>query len=494
MYSTRQRVGLVLGPALFLLILLLPLPEGMKPEALKVAAIAALMATWWITEAIPIPATSLLPIALYPSLGILKSSQTTPAYAHHLIFLFIGGFLLAIAMERWNLHKRVAIHTIRMVGVGPSRIVLGFMVATAFLSMWVSNTATTMMMVPIGLAVIKQAGDALKAGGRSDIDTSPMQFNFGISLMLGICFAASIGGVGTLIGTPPNTVLAGMMEDIYGQTIGFAQWMMFGVPLATVMLAIAWFILVKLVYPSGLKELPGGKELIKKEIAALGKMSRPEKLVLVVFVAMAASWILRGFFKPPMISDATIAIIGSILLFLIPVSLKRGEFLLDWASAVKLPWGVVLLFGGGLALAKGFTHTGLTEWIGSQLTALDSMDLTLFLGVVVLLTLFLTEITSNTATATLLIPVMAAVAGSMGVHPYGPTIGAAVAASFAFMLPVATPPNAVVYGSGYVSIQQMVKAGFWVNLVGAVMVTFFITQMLPLIWGIDLNSVPSWVK
>lgn len=492
MYSIRQRAGLVLGPALFLLILSLPLPEGMKPEALKVAAIAALMATWWITEAIPIPATSLLPVALYPMLGIMKSAQATPSYANHLIFLFMGGFLIAIAMERWNLHKRVALHTIRLVGTGPDRIILGFMIATAFLSMWVSNTATTMMMVPIGLAIIHQAADDLREQPVDGVDIRPMHFKFGISLMLGIAFAASIGGVGTLIGTPPNTVLAGMTENLYGYSIGFAQWMSFGVPLAVVMLGIAWFLLVKVVYPSGLKTLPGGEEMVERQLSELGAMSKAEKLVLLIFLLTAAAWIARGFIKPPMIHDATIAIIGALLLFITPVNLKKGVFLLDWESAVKLPWGVILLFGGGLALAQGFSTSGLTEWIGGQLSLLSGMDLTLFIGVVVLLTLFLTEITSNTATATLLIPVMAAVAGTMGVHPFGTMFSAAVAASFAFMLPVATPPNAVVYGSGYVSILQMAKAGFWVNLVGVVAITLCIAYVLPMLWGIDLLSVPDW--
>jgi len=492
MYSTRQAVGLVLGPALFALILMLPLPEGMSPEALKVAAIATLMAVWWITEAIPIPATSLLPVVLYPGLGVMKSAKATAAYGHHLIFLFIGGFLLAIAMQRWNLHKRVALHTIRLVGTGPERIILGFMVATAFLSMWVSNTATTMMMVPIALAVIKQAVDILNNDPNNILKTEPQSFNFGIALMLGVCFAASIGGVGTIIGTPPNTVLAGMVEDLYGQTIGFAQWMTFGVPMVVVMLGIAWVLLVKVVYPPKMASLPGGQEMINSQLKELGRITRPEKLVLIVFILMAAGWILRGFIKPPMIHDATIAIAGGLLLFIIPVSLKKNEFLLNWESAVKLPWGVILLFGGGLALAKGFSSSGLTEWIGSQLTILSNVELVAFIGIIVLLTLFLTEITSNTATATLLIPVMAAVAGTMEVHPFSTMFAAAVAASFAFMLPVATPPNAVVYGAGYVSILQMAKAGFWLNLIGTILITFAVSQMLPLLWSIDLSTVPEW--
>lgn len=492
MQSAKQKIGLVLGPVFFITILLLPLPDNLKPEGLKVAAIAVLMATWWMTEAIPIPATSLLPIVLYPSLGVMKSSATTASYGNHLIFLFMGGFLLAIAMETWQLHKRIALHTIRLVGVGADRIILGFMVATAFLSMWVSNTATTMMMVPIGLAVIKQTSDSLKANPVPGVEIREGQFKFGIALMLGICYSASIGGVGTLIGTPPNVVLAGMAENLYQQSIGFAEWMMFGVPLAVVMLLLAWLTLTRLVYPSGLGELPGGRVMIQQELKALGPITRPEVLVLIIFALTAGGWILRGFIKPSMIHDSTIAIAGALLLFITPAYLKQGTFLLTWESAVKLPWGVILLFGGGLALAKGFASTGLTEWAGAQLALLSALDLLVFVGIIVCMTLFLTEITSNTATATLLIPVMGGVAGTMEVHPYGPMFAAAVAASFAFMLPVATPPNAVVYGSGYVSITQMAKAGFVLNLVGVVMITLAIVFLLPVVWGLDLQELPIW--
>jgi len=494
MYGARQRIGLLVGPVLFLTAYLLPPPSGMSAEAWSVAAVAALMAAWWLTEAIPIPATSLLPIVLFPSLGIMKTAEATPAYGHHLIFLFMGGFLLAIAMQKWELHRRIALHTISMVGVSPSRIVLGFMLATAFLSMWVSNTATTMMMMPIGIAVIQQAADSLQRSGATDVDTRPQHFQFGVVLMLGIAYAASVGGVGTIIGTPPNTVLVAMVDKLYGQQIGFAQWMLFGVPLSCVMLVITWFVLVKVIFPVKLEALPGGKALIANQLRELGTMRRPEKLVLVVFLATAAAWITRGFVHATMVNDATIAIAGAMSLFLIPANFRKGEFLLDWQSAVRLPWGVILLFGGGLALAKGFTDTGLASWIGSRLSMLQGTDPVLFLGAVTLLSLALTEMTSNTATSTLLLPIMGAVAVAMHMHPFGPMVAAATASSYAFILPVATPPNAVIYGSGYVTIRQMAKAGLLLGLIGAVLITVFVSFLLPWVWGIDILTTPGWAR
>nr|WP_319493688.1 DASS family sodium-coupled anion symporter [uncultured Desulfobacter sp.] len=498
-----RAVGFFLGPVIFILMLLLPVPHGMKPEAWHVAAVTVLMATWWITEAIPIPATSLLPIALFPLLGVMKSPVATAPYANHLIYLFMGGFFLAVTMEKWNLHRRVALYTIRAVGVSPSRMIMGFMVATAFLSMWVSNTATAMMMVPIGLAVINQV-----TGLSSDdlryvcVDESP-EFNFGRSLMLGIAYAASVGGVATIIGTPPNTVMAGMVEKMFKIEIGFGQWMLFGVPLAVITLGIAWFFLTKLLFPMGDLELSGGAAIIDDEIKKLGPMSGAEKKIVAVGCLMATFWLSRGFLAKAdfmhgimphfnYISDATIGIMGALLLFCIPVDFKKRTFLLDWQTAVKIPWDVILLFGGGLAIANGFTRTELATYIAGQLGALEGTSLFVFVGVVVLITIFLTEITSNTATATLLVPIMGSAAIAMGVHPFATIIGACVAASYAFMLPVATPPNAVVFGSGCVSIRQMARAGLWLNIVGTILITVFVVYLLPLLWGVDLSTVPLW--
>ncbi|BDQ33371.1 SLC13 family permease [Pseudodesulfovibrio portus] len=498
-----KMVGFFLGPIVFIAMLLLPVPEGMKLEAWRVAAVTALMAIWWITEAIPIPATSLLPIALFPLLGVMKSSASTAPYANHLIYLFMGGFFLAVTMERWNLHRRVALYTIKAIGTSPARMIMGFMVATAFLSMWVSNTATAMMMVPIGLAVIQQAtgfsSEHLRDAGAS---VGP-EFNFGRGLMLGIAYAASIGGVATIIGTPPNTVMAGMVEKMFGVQIGFGQWMMFGVPLAAITLALAWILLTRFLYPMGDMELAGGAKIINDEVKKLGPMSGEEKKIVIVGCFMAAFWLARGFMAKSAtvlsvmphfkyIGDATIGILGALILFAIPTNFKKGEFLLNWKTAVKIPWDVILLFGGGLAIANGFAKTGLAGYIASQLGGLEGASMLLFVGVVVLITIFLTEITSNTATATLLVPIMGSAAIAMGVHPFATIVGACVAASFAFMLPVATPPNAVVFGSGCVSIKQMAKAGVWLNIIGSILITAFVVYILPALWGIDLNVVPDW--
>ncbi|WP_027180293.1 SLC13 family permease [Maridesulfovibrio bastinii] len=500
--GSGRKIGFFLGPAVFVLMLLMPVPSGMEPAAWKVAAVTALMAVWWITEAIPIPATSLMPIALFPLLGVMKSSAACAPYANHLIYLFMGGFFLAVTMERWNLHRRIALHTIKAVGTSPGRMILGFMIATGFLSMWVSNTATTMMMVPIGLAVIHQATGFASDDIREHVGSSA-EANFGKCLMLGIAYAASMGGVGTIIGTPPNTVMVGMVDKMYGVQISFGEWMIYGVPIAVIMIGVSWWILTRVLFPSKGLELAGGEAIINKEISKLGPMSKEEKYIVIVGCFIAAFWLSRGFLKKAdfihaiwpnfgYIADATIGILGSLVLFAIPIDFKKGKFLLDWKTAVKIPWDVILLFGGGLAIANGFSKTGLASYVASQLSLLNGMTILMFVGVVVVITIFLTEITSNTATATLLVPIMGSAAIAMGVHPFATIVGACVAASFAFMLPVATPPNAVVFGSGCVTIRQMAAAGFWLNIFGAVLITVSVVYFLPLVWGIDLNVLPSW--
>ncbi len=478
MFRQRAVVGLFLGPLLFFLVLLLPLPEGMTPEGLRVAAVTVLMAVWWVTEAIPVPATALLPVVLFPLLGVLSGSEVTRAYGNHLIYLFLGGFLIAVTMERWNLHHRIALHTIRVVGVTPRRIVLGFMLATAFLSMWISNTATTMMMVTIAMAVLREV--------EHEIDHRPGELWFGTTLMLGICYAASIGGVATLIGTPPNVIFAGVLEKTYGISISFTDWMGFALPLSMVMLTLAWLYLTRMLCPDTKTHLPGGGEFIGRQLAGLGPMSRQEKQVAVVFATVALLWILRGLYQPAglaMVKDSTIAIAGALLLFLIPVNLKKREFLLDWKTAVTIPWDIIILFGGGFALARGFSESGLTRWLAEQLSVLQGVDTLLVIAAVVLLVIFLTEVTSNTATASLLLPVMGALATAIDVSPFGLMVAAVIAASFAFMLPVATPPNAIVFSSRCVSIMQMARAGFLLNLVGVVVITGFVYWLLPLLWG-----------
>ncbi|MFC7225552.1 SLC13 family permease [Halalkalicoccus sp. GCM10025322] len=495
-YGRRQKIGIVLGPLLFAVIMLAPTPEGLSPGGQAVGATTAWVAAWWIGEAIPIPATSLLPIVLFPLTGALEVSAATAPYANDLIFLFMGGFFIAMAMQRWELHRRIALRTIRVVGAGPKRIILGFMIATAFLSMWVSNTATAMMMTPIGLAVILQTGEIID---RSDVDvpTEQGKFNFGTALMLCIAYSASVGGVGTIIGTPPNLVLVGAISETFGQTISFAQWMLYGVPIAALGVVIIWVYVTRFIIPPEIDTLPGGMEIIDEEIEALGAMTREEKLVLVVFTGAAAAWISRSFVLEliiPGITDSVIAIAAALVLFLIPAREENGSFtfLLDWETAVNIPWGIILLFGGGLSIAAGFEETGLAEWLGGLLSSLEGVSIVLVMTVVVLLTIFMTEVTSNTATTAMLMPIMASLAVGLSVHPYGIMIGAATAASFAFMLPVATPPNAVVFGSGYITMPQMAKTGFGLNIIGILLVIVLALTWLPLIWGIDLTQLPPW--
>jgi sodium-dependent dicarboxylate transporter 2/3/5 len=464
----------------------------MPANAMKVAAVAALMAVWWITEAIPIPATALLPVALFPTLGIMGSSDVTASYANHLIYLYLGGFMIAVTIEKWNLHKRIALVTIRLVGTSPKRIVLGFMVATAFLSMWISNTATTMMMLPIGLAVVHQAAAMLSK--QDSFDLSKLEtgdFRFATCLMLGIAYAASIGGIATLIGTPPNAILAGVIEETYGESISFASWMKVGLPLSVVMLIVTWLYLTNIASRSEITSLPGGRELIRSELAKLGPLSKEEKRVLAVFVLVAVAWIARGAFTfegAKLIHDSTIAILGALALFLIPADFKKGVFLLDWKTAVRIPWDIIILFGGGFALAAGFSKSGLTEWLAWRLSVLEGTNVVVLVGVAALLVIFLTEITSNTATASLTLPIMAAFAEAMQIHPYGVMVTVAIAASYAFMMPVATPPNAIVFSCRYVTIPKMAKAGFWLNLIGWILLLLAALLWLPTAWDLSLTG------
>lgn len=493
--NKTRLIGLILGPVLFILVLLFFRPDDLAWQGIAIAASTVWIATWWITEAVPIPVTSLLPLVLFPLTQGLEMKATASAYGSDTIFLFMGGFMIALAMEKWNLHRRIALSIIQLVGTNTERLVLGFMVATGFLSMWISNTATAMMMVPIGLAITYQFTDALK--DQPEMNTPKKKFGFGKSLMLGIAYSASIGGIATLIGTPPNALLAGAIDKIYGIKISFAEWMLLGVPFAIIFLLIAWFCLVKIAYPMKIKEIPGGKEIIAKQKADLGKASAEEKIVFTVFLLAALSWISRSFILEkliPGIDDAMIAIVFGVILFIIPAVNHPGQKILDWDTAVKLPWGILLLFGGGLAIAAGFVDSGLSEWIGTQLSGLEGVSLLLVIAIISGLVTFLTEITSNTATASMLFPIMASLALALGVHPYGLMIAAGVAASCAFMLPVATPPNAVVFGSGYLRIPDMAKTGFLLNIFSIILISAFIYFWLPIVWGIDITVFPDNLK
>lgn len=458
--------------------------KEIEPDGDKIAltaAIAILMGVWWMTEAIPLAATALVPVTLFPLLGIMGYSDVGSSYASSTIFLFMGGFFLALAMQRWNFHRRLALTIVLAVGTKPKRLVLGFMVATGFLSMWVSNTATAVMMLPIGISVLATIGHVEDESGEKKLS------NFGTALMLGIAYAASVGSLATIIGTPPNTLLAGYLSTEHDVQLGFGQWMLVGLPLSLVMLVITWFLLTKVLFKPEIERLPGGRELFDDELAKLGPTSSGEKRVLAVFVAAAVAWVsVPLLFEDPPISDAGIALAAGLLLFLLPAGTRRGVRLLTWDAALDLPWGVLLLFGGGLALSSQFSGSGLTDWIGDQAGALGGLPIVLLVVIAAAGIIFLTELTSNTATAATFLPVAGGVALGLGVDPMLLAVPVALAATCAFMLPVATPPNAIAYGSGYVTIGQMIRGGLWLNLIGIVLITLVTMTLLVWVFGLTL--------
>lgn len=504
-----------LGVVVFFVVWFLLSATDVSTDARIVGAVGSLMAVWWMTEAMPLPVTSLMPIVLFPVLTEITPAEATAPYANPIVFLFLGGFLIAIAMQKWNLHRRIALLTLRAVGTQPRQIILGMMIATAFLSMWVSNTATTLMMLPIGLSVLTLVVEnSQKHGDAENVDTdaittdltatqtlsevidNPEIRKFGVALVLSIAWAATIGGLGTLLGSPPNAIVAGYISEELGQTVGFAQWMMLGVPIVVVFILIAWLLMTRVIFRFNLKEIPGGKQLIQREIDSLGRMSQGEWVVLGVFVTAAFFWIVPGILAGiPAIGDSeswaflgrfndtVIAIAAGVLLFLIPGD-KRGNMTLRWKDAESgLPWGVLLLFGGGLSLAAAVAATGLDVWFGDQVGGLGALPLILLLAVVVFIVLMLTEITSNTATAAAFIPILGGVAIGLGIDPITLLIPAALAATCAFMLPVGTPPNAIVFASGHVKITEMVKGGVILNVVGVILITLFTVLLGPWAFG-----------
>ncbi len=482
----RRRFGFVLGTLLFVGVLVLPVPEGLDQSAWRTAAVGILMAVWWITEALPIAATALVPLVLFPLLGIADIDGAARPYANPLIFLFLGGFILAQAMQTWGFHRRIALGIVQWVGTRPTSIVIGFILASAFLSMWISNTATALMMLPIGVSIIDFARDRL------DAQEEEAATHFGLVLLLSIAYACNIGGMGTLIGTPPNALLAGYFSETYGVEVGFAQWMLVGLPLVGGGLPLLYVVLTW-VYPIELEQLPGEAQIIDEERAKIGTISVAERRVALVFGLTAALWMTRPLLSRviPGLSDAGIAIGAGLALFLLPAG-TENRALLDWDDAEALPWGVLLLFGGGLSLASAISDTGLAEWIGKGVSGLSGWPILLVLVCTVGLVVLLTEITSNTATTAAFLPILGAVAVGFGENPFLFAVPAALGASCAFMLPVATPPNAIVYGSGLLSIPQMSRVGIWLNLLFVVLVTVLAYGLLGMAFGVDLGSVPGW--
>ncbi|MBI4352314.1 MAG: SLC13/DASS family transporter [Candidatus Omnitrophica bacterium] len=488
---SKRSCGFLAGILFFVLILLAPLPPGLSAPAKSAGAVALLMAVWWITDAMPLGMTALLPLVLYPLLSVMKASETTKHYADPNVFLLMGGFMIALAMQKWGLHKRLALHVICSVGGGLRRMLGGFMLATAFISMWVSNTAATMMALPIAIAVIQELG--LGQAGAED------RSGFSIALMLAIAYAASIGGAATLVGTPTNMVFAGQAKALFPDLpeVGFVKWFILAFPLAFGFLAIAWLYLAFFVVRRALP-ICVNQEAIRKEVKALGPWSWPEAAVMGVFVATALAWITReniaiGNFVIPGwtsllhlkgVHDGTIAMAAGLLLLLIPGDLKRKEFLLDREWTKKLPWEVILLLGGGLALAESFQATGLASWLGEGFRFLQGMPLLWLLFLLCLLTAFLSELMTNVAQATIMMPVLAAASQALGIHPYWLMVPVTFACSFAFMMPSGTPPNAIVFSSGYLTVSRMAKAGFVLNILGALWITFAMRALAPLVFGL----------
>lgn len=525
--TTVQWIGLIAGPVLALLLYsLLPHaytnsegePIEFSNAGRATMALAAWMAIWWMTEAVELYATALLPLVALPMSGASPVREAAAPYAHELIFLFMGGFLIALAMQRWGLHRRLALRALRAAGDHPAGIVACFMGVTAFFSMWVSNTATAVMMLPIALSIIGlveqvepgsvgggagnggrgnggasgtvNAGNGSTGNGESRTKTRP---HFALCLLLGIAYAASIGGIGTIIGTPPNVFLASFIQSSLGQEISFVRWMGVGLPLVAVFLPLTWLMLTRVLYPVRGERIEGSSEVTERAYQELGAMSRGERAVLVVFLLAALSWITRpllvrvqvGDLHPLAgLSDPVVAMVAALALFVVPVDVKRRVFVMNWETAVKLPWGILLLFGGGLSLAAAIRANGVGEYIGHQLAFLSGIPTLLLVMAVIALVIFLTELTSNTATTATFIPILAALSPVFDLHPYMLIVPAAIAASCAFMLPVATPPNAIIFGSGHVTIQQMIRAGFWLNLLGVVLITVLVYTVMMRMLGV----------
>ena len=481
-----KNIGLWLGPALALMVFIFPAPEGLPDLGWKTAGLAFWMATWWATEAMPIAVTSLLPMAYLPIMGIATKAAATTPYAHPVIMLLFGGFMMAMAMQRWNLHKRIALNILIRVGGHPSSLIGGFMLATAVLSMWISNTASALMMMPIALSVAENiAPDGVDKNGQ------PKTHAFTLALLLGIAYSASIGGLGTIIGTAPNALVVAYLADNNGFEITFVQWMMFGVPIVICMLPTAWFVLTKLCYPH-IEVKKGGGEVVQQQLDDMGPITTAEKRTGQVFGFIAFLWIFGALIKQiPLfsgINDTSTAIMGVILMFVVPAGCKNNKgddgFLLNWEWANKIPWGVLLLFGGGVSLAGAVGTSGLALWLGDLLAVLTTFDLIIFLAALVAMIIFLTELTSNTATVAMILPVLGAIALKGDYNPLMLAAPAAMAGSCAFMLPVATGPNAVIFAGGKVRIPDMVQAGLRLNILGIFIVTLLCYMLVPIVFDL----------
>lgn len=481
--SATKRTGFFLGPLLFILLYLFVPADFISPDAPKVLALAAWIITWWITEAVPIPVTAFLPLVGFPLMGVMNISQSTAPYANSIIFLFLGGFLIALALEKHRLHERIALNLIRLTGTSGNGIILGFTLATAFISMWISNTATAMMMLPIATSVAKlilhDVHNLQELENKSDR-------NFALGLMLSIGYAASLGGMATIIGTPPNVVFVALLNDLFGQTITFAEWFVIGFPVAASLVIINYLMVTRILFRNNLKKLEGSDELLSSKLLELGSMRKEEKLVLAVFSLTALMWMfqepINNILQSKLFNDSTIAMCGGLLMFILPVDFKRGEFLLHWKDTERMSWGILFLFGGGLCLAEGLSESGIIPAVGQWIAGQNSYNIGLSL-ILIIISVSLSELMSNVALVNVFVPVVFGIASVMQVNPVLLGLPVTLGASIALMSPIATPPNAIVFSSGYIRMQDMVKAGFWLNLVSIAIIWFISITLIESMFG-----------
>ena len=479
--AKHQTIGLYIGPIIAIFMLLAPTPDGLSNEAWSVAAMGSLMAIWWATEAIPIAITALLPLVFFPLLGISSIQEAATPFANKVIYLFLGGFIVAFAMQRWNLHRRIALTILQYVGGNGRSLVGGFMLVSASLSMWVMNTSTTMMLLPIAISVI-----TVIHGTVEHLNEKQKQ-DFQYALLLGIAYAATIGGMSTLVGTAPNAMLAAFMLETYDADLSFSKWMLVGIPLSLVMAPLAWVALTRWTFKVDFATNDTGRLALKKMKDDLGSISTPEIRVGIIFLLLAIAWISRPILVTlpglSALDDSSIAMAGAISLFMIPSGDKTDPVLLRWIHLEKLPWSILLLFGGGLSLAAAVSNSGLAAWLGSNLSLISDLPTTLLVMIIAVMIIFLTELTSNVATTATFLPVIGAIAIEMGINPIILAAPVTLAASCAFMLPVATPPNAIVFGSGLLNIPKMIRAGLVLNLIGIIVVSLVSLTLAPYFLG-----------
>ncbi len=494
--TTSRFLGRVLailcGPIGGALVALALSNTSLADPARLTAGLATWMVLWWVLEVVPLAITSLLPVAVLPLTGVMTLKEAAAPFAHEIIFLFLGGFMLGLSLERWNAHKRIALGIVRIVGCGPKQVVAGFMIASALLSMFISNTATVIMLLPIAVSVI-----ALMQNGEAEPTDHKNARNFAIALLLGVAYASSVGGVATINGSPPNGILVAFLDAELDTKVDYAQWMKFGLPLASIMLPCVWWLLVFVLFPIHAKADPTVARHFQELVHGLGPVSRGEWTVLCVFGSTALTWIFKepiaglfGVHDGMLLTDTGIALLGAMALFVIPIDLQKGVFALDWNTAKTLPWGILLLFGGGLSLAAAVQASGLDVAIGSQVGSMVHPPPLVTLLIVALGIVFLTEVMSNTAVTSAFLPVLGAASVSLGVSPFAVCIVAGTAASFAFMLPVATPPNAIVFGSGRIRTGQMARAGLLLNLLGSVLIVTLMAVVGTRVFDVSLTASP----